>query len=320
VHAGAPSTRFTTTSVDDLLHVAVTDQRMLSTRQVGVVELTVAEFISVTEAGARWFPLASADGGGASGGELKLSVRVEGHYRINEYLRLVEADSENGTDGSAPVLFRAAVQGRPRFPDVRPRATFQVRVIRARNLLAADSTGRSDPFAVVRLNNVSFRTPTEKQTLFPQWNVSYEFGDGLDVLSDSDVLKVDVYDWDRFKRPDFLGSVRIPLWTTIGLHGQDLWLSLKSRDATEARANAHVTLPSKGLGDIQLGVSYFDAPPAAPAASVVAGVPMSAPHPAAALRAPKLAPTVRRADFELNKGKVWKCMCVVVHLAGRQAG
>jgi Ca2+-dependent lipid-binding protein len=44
-----------------------------------------------------------------------------------------------------------------------------VKVYKAKGLTSADIGGKSDPFAVVELNNDRLCTPTEYKTLAPSW-------------------------------------------------------------------------------------------------------------------------------------------------------
>mmetsp|Transcript_46020 Transcript_46020/g.115860 ORF Transcript_46020/g.115860 Transcript_46020/m.115860 type:complete len:548 (+) Transcript_46020:740-2383(+) len=65
-------------------------------------------------------------------------------------------------------------------------------MIGARQLIAADSNGKSDPYAKVKFgNSASKKTKTIKKTLEPSWNETFEGIIGLDGLT------VSVFDWDR---------------------------------------------------------------------------------------------------------------------------
>ena len=50
-----------------------------------------------------------------------------------------------------------------------------VKVIKAEDLLAADFSGKSDPFCVLELVNNRLQTNTEYKTLDPCWNKTLEF-------------------------------------------------------------------------------------------------------------------------------------------------
>ncbi|KAJ8286700.1 hypothetical protein GJAV_G00042190 [Gymnothorax javanicus] len=83
----------------------------------------------------------------------------------------------------------------------------QVKVIGAEGLMAADVTGKSDPFCVVELSNDRLQTHTVYKNLSPEWNKVFTFN----VKDIHAVLEVSVYDEDRDRSADFLGKVAIPL-------------------------------------------------------------------------------------------------------------
>ncbi|XP_051542473.1 multiple C2 and transmembrane domain-containing protein 1-like isoform X1 [Myxocyprinus asiaticus] len=83
----------------------------------------------------------------------------------------------------------------------------QVKILRAEGLMAADVTGKSDPFCVAELCNDRLQTHTVYKTLNPEWNKVFTFN----VKDIHSVLEVTVYDEDRDRSADFLGKVAIPL-------------------------------------------------------------------------------------------------------------
>ena len=68
----------------------------------------------------------------------------------------------------------------------------QVTIVSATGLRAADFGGKSDPFAVVELDNLSYETATQNKTLEPRWDETFVFN----VRDISDILYVTVYDKD----------------------------------------------------------------------------------------------------------------------------
>ncbi|KYQ93467.1 hypothetical protein DLAC_06160 [Tieghemostelium lacteum] len=84
-----------------------------------------------------------------------------------------------------------------------------VRLLNGRDLMAADISGKSDPY--IKLKNSSFDsirvTPTIQQNLNPDWNVTTQ----VSVKSSNELLIFDVYDEDEVGNDDLLGYVGIDL-------------------------------------------------------------------------------------------------------------
>ncbi|KAI8099528.1 C2 domain-containing protein [Halteromyces radiatus] len=85
--------------------------------------------------------------------------------------------------------------------------TLRMGVIEARNLAAADKTGFSDPYAVIRINSKKYTTKVVKQTLDPVWN--FEFDINMHPGRLPALINITVWDKDTFGR-DFLGEVTVP--------------------------------------------------------------------------------------------------------------
>ena len=72
--------------------------------------------------------------------------------------------------------------------------TLRVEVVDGENLPAADRNGKSDPYCVFELNGEKvFKTQTQKKTLHPVWNESFEVQIPSRVGAN---FKVRVFDWD----------------------------------------------------------------------------------------------------------------------------
>ncbi|KAL1274732.1 hypothetical protein QQF64_027546, partial [Cirrhinus molitorella] len=117
----------------------------------------------------------------------------------------------------------------------------QVKVIRAEGLMAADVTGKSDPFCVVELSNDRLQTHTVYKNLNPEWNKVFTFN----VKDIHSVLEVTVYDEDRDRSADFLGKVAIPLLNIQ--NGERKAYALKSKELTG---------PTKGVIFLEIDVIY----------------------------------------------------------------
>uniref|UniRef100_A0A6Q2YS70 C2 domain-containing protein n=1 Tax=Esox lucius TaxID=8010 RepID=A0A6Q2YS70_ESOLU len=117
----------------------------------------------------------------------------------------------------------------------------QVKVLRAEGLMAADVTGKSDPFCVLELNNDRLRTHTVYKNLNPEWNKVFTFN----VKDIHLVLEVTVFDEDRDRSADFLGKVAIPLLNIQ--NGEQKSYVLKNKELTG---------PTKGLLYMESDVIY----------------------------------------------------------------
>ncbi|XP_055968526.1 multiple C2 and transmembrane domain-containing protein 1 isoform X7 [Sorex fumeus] len=127
------------------------------------------------------------------------------------------------------------------FHNLKDVGFLQVKVIRAEGLMAADVTGKSDPFCVVELNNDRLLTHTVYKNLNPEWNKVFTFN----IKDIHSVLEVTVYDEDRDRSADFLGKVAIPL------------LSLPSGEQKAyVLKNKQLTGPTKGVIYLEVDVIF----------------------------------------------------------------
>ncbi|XP_076783161.1 multiple C2 and transmembrane domain-containing protein 1 isoform X6 [Arvicanthis niloticus] len=127
------------------------------------------------------------------------------------------------------------------FNNLKDVGFLQVKVIRAEGLMAADVTGKSDPFCVVELNNDRLLTHTVYKNLNPEWNKVFTFN----VKDIHSVLEVTVYDEDRDRSADFLGRVAIPLLSIQ--NGEQKAYVLK---------NKQLTGPTKGVIYLEIDVIF----------------------------------------------------------------
>uniref|UniRef100_A0A667Y2R0 Multiple C2 and transmembrane domain containing 1 n=1 Tax=Myripristis murdjan TaxID=586833 RepID=A0A667Y2R0_9TELE len=117
----------------------------------------------------------------------------------------------------------------------------QIKVMRAEGLMAADVTGKSDPFCVLELNNDRLQTHTVYKNLNPEWNKVFTFN----VKDIHSVLEVTVFDEDRDRSADFLGKVAIPLLHIC--NGEQKGYMLKNKELTG---------PTKGIIYLEMEVIF----------------------------------------------------------------
>ncbi|XP_064152610.1 multiple C2 and transmembrane domain-containing protein 1-like isoform X9 [Anguilla rostrata] len=127
------------------------------------------------------------------------------------------------------------------FHNLKDVGVVQVKVIRAEGLMAADVTGKSDPFCVVELSNDRLLTHTVYKNLNPEWNKVFTFN----VKDIHSVLEVTVFDEDRDRSADFLGKVAIPL----------LRIQNGERKAYVLK-NKELTGPTKGVIFLEIDVIF----------------------------------------------------------------
>ncbi|OWK53257.1 Multiple C2 and transmembrane domain-containing protein 2 [Lonchura striata] len=127
------------------------------------------------------------------------------------------------------------------FRDIKDIGFLQVKVLKAVDLMAADFSGKSDPFCVLELGNDMLQTHTVYKNLNPEWNKVFTFP----IKDIHDVLEVTVFDEDGDKPPDFLGKVAIPLLSIR--NGKQSCYTLKNKDLERA---------SKGVIYLELDVLF----------------------------------------------------------------
>ena len=95
-------------------------------------------------------------------------------------------------------------------------------ISRAREIIAADITGKSDPFCEAALfprRDASHfgKTRVVNATLAPEWHQTLVFFHMPRRLLRRTLVDLQLFDYDRFKQNDFLGQVIIPLYGTSSI-------------------------------------------------------------------------------------------------------
>ena len=94
-----------------------------------------------------------------------------------------------------------------------------VTVISARGLKAADSNGKSDPYARIHLHKHTHQSKTKYKTLDPVWEEEFMFKGKKGPLL-TKPLHIQLYDSDMLSFDDPLGGVYIDLLPLVGEEGK----------------------------------------------------------------------------------------------------
>jgi Ca2+-dependent lipid-binding protein len=121
-----------------------------------------------------------------------------------------------------------------------PARKVQVVVSEARDLVAADRGGTSDPFAVAQIAGLrAVKTKVVKKTLDPKWGETLV----LKVPSgNTEPLRIQVYDHDQFGSNDFLGEIIIPLDVMDVGQVVDKWYDLEPRQGKDDEVSGSIHL------------------------------------------------------------------------------
>ncbi|KNC49104.1 C2 domain-containing protein [Thecamonas trahens ATCC 50062] len=114
-----------------------------------------------------------------------------------------------------------------------------IKVVRATSLKAADSNGLSDPYVVVRLGEAKYKTEKIEDTLNPVWvEADTEFSIDRSLLDDDSAVVFYVFDWNKFKSKQSLGTARVKLIDLPPNETVELALPLRDGDDGVLYVNA----------------------------------------------------------------------------------
>ncbi|KAL5965964.1 Double C2-like domain-containing protein beta [Taenia solium] len=132
-----------------------------------------------------------------------------------------------------------------------------VRIHNAKNLIAMDANGLSDPFVVCQLLPTAgkqFRTRTIPQNLNPVWNETFTFVDLDNRKLEKNVLRLAVLDADTFGA-DWLGEYRLGLGELLPDRLSEFAVPLNPRKPLSKEID---DLANPTRGKIQIALRYID--------------------------------------------------------------
>nr|XP_006815506.1 PREDICTED: uncharacterized protein LOC102802144 [Saccoglossus kowalevskii] len=105
------------------------------------------------------------------------------------------------------------------------RGILELTIVRAKDLVAKDRNGYSDPYCEVKIkSHLKFKTSTIKNSLSPVWEESVT----MELPNDDEVLDINVWDRDPFFKRDFLGCIGFTLDEVKSYsHAGPTWFSLR---------------------------------------------------------------------------------------------
>jgi hypothetical protein len=128
-------------------------------------------------------------------------------------------------------------------------------VVRAKGLIAADSNGTSDAYAVMQvegaINPKPVKTTVKKATLDPEWDETFR----VPVRGRVGQLKMQLFDHDVMSANDFLGFAKTSLHTLqVGEEVREEWLKLKGNTDMG---------PAQGAVQVKVWMETFEGDPSA---------------------------------------------------------
>ncbi|CUA68523.1 phosphatidylserine decarboxylase [Rhizoctonia solani] len=143
-----------------------------------------------------------------------------------------------------------------------PAVMLKIQIVGCKDLRAADSNGKSDPFVVISFAGKRVQTPVINKTLYPEWapkDATFTFPLYLSTIGSQGSIELIIWDKDRFSKNDYLGEVSLPIEDWFKWNGgngvafDDIQLPFNERILSTDPKN-----PASGTMQLKLG---FVTPP-----------------------------------------------------------
>ncbi|XP_052767239.1 uncharacterized protein LOC128208010 isoform X2 [Mya arenaria] len=174
------------------------------------------------------------------------------HYEHVERTKPESCDPNEPEGGGKKLSKQQSSQSNDEF--MRDKVFVDLTLVQAKELIAADTNGYSDPFCEIWMRDTKlFSSSVKKKTLSPMWNESV----ALQVTEDCGMLEIQVFDKDLITRNDFLGKVMLTLddLKELSLKGTDDWFPLKHTKSGQIQLRCSVTAAGNKPGKSMPSVS-----------------------------------------------------------------
>ena len=145
----------------------------------------------------------------------KVTIPIDALRSNEEYVQWHKLRQGNGSKGEIELRYtlveKSDEQVRAEAETLRP-GTLKLEVVRARDLIATDRGGMSDPYVRLHIGHAvkeAQETDIKKKTLSPEWNQTFEFE--LNRAQRQDYMTFECFDWDMIGADDSLGAFDLEL-------------------------------------------------------------------------------------------------------------
>ncbi|CAG8544777.1 1017_t:CDS:10 [Diversispora eburnea] len=166
---------------------------------------------------------------------IKLQEVMDSPTEVSSPAAFTNTSKSASTETSSHFIENIANEKIDHLSKSAPTGNLILTLIEAKELVAADSGGTSDPFVKAKINKKEiYKTQIKKKTLTPTWNESVTIGD-LTLDATSSIL-LQVRDYNLMGKDDDIGEYELKLWDYIKISNnnkvgdkivEDIWVNLQ---------------------------------------------------------------------------------------------